>query len=212
MSDLSPEKALIFRIMHIDNVPWMLEHGLHCQNGKSTDPNYIQIGNPDLIDRRQHRHVPGPCGGTLSDYVPFYFTPFSPMLHNITTGWNGITKRSMSEIVTIVSALPRLVEQSIPFVFSDRHAYLVSAKFSSDSADLHRLPWDLWAAKDFARDASKPAKFERYNAEALVYQHVPVSALQGIVCQGPAEEARLKEMVHNAAVDLAVHARSGWYV
>lgn len=32
MSALCPEKALIFRIMHIANVPWALDHGLHCRN------------------------------------------------------------------------------------------------------------------------------------------------------------------------------------
>jgi len=26
MSDLNPEKALIFRIVHVANVPWILEH------------------------------------------------------------------------------------------------------------------------------------------------------------------------------------------
>lgn len=27
MSDLNPEKAFIFRIVHVANVPWILEHG-----------------------------------------------------------------------------------------------------------------------------------------------------------------------------------------
>jgi hypothetical protein len=31
MSNLNAEKAFIFRIVHRDNVPWMLDHGLHCQ-------------------------------------------------------------------------------------------------------------------------------------------------------------------------------------
>jgi len=30
-SSLTPEKALIFRITHRDNLPWILEHGLHCR-------------------------------------------------------------------------------------------------------------------------------------------------------------------------------------
>jgi len=27
MNNLGPEKAFIFRITHIENVPWILEHG-----------------------------------------------------------------------------------------------------------------------------------------------------------------------------------------
>src|ERR1035437_6684336 len=70
--DLNPQKALIFRIVHRDNVPWILDHGLHCRNSGNVDPNYVEIGNPDLISKRNHHFVPKPPGGTLSDYVPFY--------------------------------------------------------------------------------------------------------------------------------------------
>lgn len=124
MSSLTPEKGLIFRITHIANVPWILDHGLHCRNSPERDPNYAEIGNPELIEKRRHRTVPVPPGGVLSDYIPFYFTPYSPMLYNIKTGHNGITRRPMGQIVIMVSALPKLAGQNIPFVFTDRHAYL----------------------------------------------------------------------------------------
>lgn len=58
MSALNPDKALIFRITHIANVPWLLDHGLHCRNSPEFDPNFRNIGNPDLISRRHHRAVP----------------------------------------------------------------------------------------------------------------------------------------------------------
>ena len=76
--ELNPDKALIFRITHRDNVPWILEHGLVCANGQPQDPSFVPIGNRDLIGKRTHRQVPLAPGGTLADYVPFYFTPFSP--------------------------------------------------------------------------------------------------------------------------------------
>jgi hypothetical protein len=79
--NLNPEKALIFRIVHVDNVPWILDHdGLHCRNAADQDPDYVNIGNPELIGKRARCAVPVPPGGTLSDYVPFYFTPFSIMM------------------------------------------------------------------------------------------------------------------------------------
>ena len=84
--NLQPEKALIFRIVHVENLPWILEHGLHCRNSPDQDPNYVNIGSVDLIEKRSRRLVPIPPGGTLSDYVPFYFTPFSIMMLNIKTG------------------------------------------------------------------------------------------------------------------------------
>jgi hypothetical protein len=57
MSNLGSEKALIFRITHVDNIPWILDYGLHCRNSKVFDPNYHEIGNPDLIDKRAHRET-----------------------------------------------------------------------------------------------------------------------------------------------------------
>ena len=50
-------------------------------------PACRNIGNVDLIDKRSKRDVPVPPDGTLSDHVPFYFTPFSIIMFNIRTGY-----------------------------------------------------------------------------------------------------------------------------
>ena len=31
-ASLNPQKALIWRIVHRDNIPWILDNGLHCGN------------------------------------------------------------------------------------------------------------------------------------------------------------------------------------
>ncbi len=150
MSDfIAPEKAWIFRITHVENVPWILQNGLHCRNSQKRDPQYHEIGNLDLIDKRARRAVPLPPGGVLSDYVPFYFTPFSPMLLNIKTGHRGIPQKPMSDIVIFVSSLPKLMELGIPFVFADRHAYVAAAQFSNDLKDLGRIDWKDLEGKGF---------------------------------------------------------------
>lgn len=79
---LNREKGLIFRITHIENVPWILDHGLHCRSSTTCDPTFRQIGNQELIARRRGIRVPVEPHGVLSDYVPFYFTPLSPMQLN----------------------------------------------------------------------------------------------------------------------------------
>jgi len=89
---LNPEKALIFRITHRDNVPHLLEHGVHCRNSPQVNPNFVDIDNPSIIDRRKTHEVGVPRGGTLADYVTFYYTPCTPMLYNIGTGYNGLQK------------------------------------------------------------------------------------------------------------------------
>ena len=112
---LNPEKARIFRILHVANVSWILDHGgLPCQNSSERDPNYLNIGNTSLIEKRSRLIVPVPPGGTLSDYVPFYFTPFSIMMYNIKTGFGGISRRENSEIVIVVSSIHRLRDLGLP--------------------------------------------------------------------------------------------------
>jgi hypothetical protein len=205
MSALSPERGLVFRIT-------LLANGLHCRSSEAQDPSYVEIGNPDLIERRQHRVVPVPPGGTLSDYVPFYFTPYSPMLYNIKTGWNGITRRPMSEIVIFVSSLTTFAEAGIQFVFTDRHAYLMTATFFTVLADLGRLDWAHWQARDFRHNPNDPDKFARYQAEALAYYHVPIAALHGIVCYGQDQHQELTQMVQKAGASLKVLHKPEWFL
>ncbi|MFZ1180387.1 MAG: DarT ssDNA thymidine ADP-ribosyltransferase family protein [Herbaspirillum sp.] len=46
---LNPGKALIWRIVHRDNLPWILDNGLHCGNSSLQAPGWVSIGNPELI-------------------------------------------------------------------------------------------------------------------------------------------------------------------
>jgi ssDNA thymidine ADP-ribosyltransferase, DarT len=65
------------------------------------------------------------------------------MLLNIKTGHSGMKQTPMPEIAILVSSIHTLIEQSVPFVFTDRHAYLRTADdaFSRDLAEPppHRL-------------------------------------------------------------------------
>jgi len=209
--DLSPERGHLFRISHIDNLPWLLANGLPCATGPRA-PNFVAIGNPDLIERRGTRVVRVPPGGTLADYVPFYFTPKSPMLLNIHTGYRGIKKRENAEIVILVTAIPTLITQGIPFLFTDRHAYMDLARFSADLSELpNMIDWEILRRHDFARSDEYPDKMDRYQAEALVHRHLPVAALRGIACDSAATQQRVETMVQHAGLGLRVVVRTGWY-
>jgi hypothetical protein len=208
---LSPERALIFRITHRDNLPWVLGNGLHCRNSNRLDPNFIGIGNPSLISDRHHVGVPIPPGGTLSDYVPFYFTPMSVMLLNIKTGYRGIQQRRNDEIAILVGSLPKLNQDGVSFVFTDRHARLASAEFFGDVTDLDRIDWKILQNRDFSRDNNDLGKMERYQAETLVHRHLPIDSLLAIACYNSTERDRVDVLVKGAGLGLNVISRPGWY-
>jgi hypothetical protein len=208
---LSPQKALIFRITHRDNIPWILANGLHCRNSNRIDPNFVSIGNEGLIHDRQQVVVPIPPGGTLSDYVPFYFTPHSVMLLNIKTGYHGIRQRRNDEIVFLVSSLHRLTRDNVRFVFTDRHARLDFVDFCDDLNELGRIDWKILQNRDFKRDNNDLGKLERYQAEALVHRHLPITSVLGMVCYNAPECDRVSQLAQAAGLALNVISRPGWY-
>ncbi len=177
MKELTARRGLIFRICHISNFSRHIENGLVCKNSGSKNEHFVSIGNKDLIDSRSNKGVPIPPLGMLSDYVPFYFTPFSPMMLNIKTGYNGITKRKNSDIIIFASSAYKISEMNIKFVFTDRHAYLAAANFYSNLNNLSHIDWKILQNRDFKRDNEDPGKMERYQAEFLVYKSLPVEAL-----------------------------------
>lgn len=209
--NLNSEKALIWRIIHRDNLAWVFEHGLHCANSAVQAPDYVAIGNAELINRRRFRNVPVAPGGTLADYVPFYFTPFSPMMYNIYTGRGEVARRENEEICILVSSLPRIAEMGISSVFTDRHAYPQLAQYFNNISQLGQIDWPLIQARNFSRNPDDPVQIERYQAEALVYQHLPVNGLLGIVCYTEAVKMRLDTQAKARGLVLDIKAIPGWY-
>jgi hypothetical protein len=209
--DLNPTKALIFRITHRRNVRWILQHGLHCASSNMADPDFVAIGNAELIQKRTTRELPAPHGGTLSDYVPFYFTPFSPMMYNIKTGWAGVTKRDNEDIVIMASSIWRLQASKVSFAFTDRHAYLRTARYFGDPARLDQIDWPILQNRDFKRDPNDPGKFERYEAEALAKGHVPVEALLGFACFNEAAKAKVEKDMNATGKAVQTIVKPKWY-
>lgn len=208
---LNPQKALIFRITHRDNMPWIVEHGLHALNGGLQDPNFRNIGNPDLIQKRTTHVVSVGPGGMLSDYIPFYFTPFSIMMYNIHTGRN-VPQVPNEEIVVMVSSLPRIAQFGIPFVFTDQHAFRKTASYFTDLANLDRIDWPLLNRRDFRKyDTSDLGKPDRYQAEALVWKYLPVEALLGIASYTQEVDAWLKAELVRLGKDVKSQVQRSWY-
>lgn len=211
MPPLGPDKARIFRITHVQNVPFILDNGIHCRSGDIHDPAFIPIGLPELIEKRAPHPIPIEPGGTLSDYIPFYFTPFSIMMYNIKTGHGGVIQRENDEIAILVSSLHRVAELGLRFVFTDSHAYMNEATAYNDLQDLDKIDWPLLNSRNFRKDPEDPGKQGRYQAEALIHRHVPVEALLGIVCYNQARRDAIKAEVERRDLEIPVKVLPKWY-
>jgi hypothetical protein len=193
------------------NLSWILEHGVCCRADKDQDPNFVNIGNQDLITRRRTRAVEIQPGGYLPDYVPFYFSPHSIMLYQIHRGQvPGCTARQR-DIIYLVSSVQKLQEQGITFIFTDGHAFPLNTRYFDDPANLKELDWNTIRSKDFRRRLEDDERFRRYQAECLVHGRVPLEALLGVACLDSTCLNAAKEKIQYAGNAIKVAARPDWY-
>ena len=111
----------------------------------------------------------------------------------------------------LVSSLRQVAARGWPFLFTDGQAYSKLTTFHSDLAKLDKIDWPLLQARDFRRDQEDPAKFERYQAEALVHRHLPVDGLCGIVCYTDDLKLSIERQLKARNLTLPVHARTEWH-
>ena len=133
------------------------------------------------------------------------------MMYKIKTGHGGITKRANKDIVIFVSSIHRLRELGVPFLFTNQHAYPVDTDFYSDIADLKHIAWTLLQNRDFKTDDANPGKQLRYQAEALVHEHVPLNALLGIVCYNDEVKQQIEAMMQARGQNISVKTLTKWY-
>lgn len=133
------------------------------------------------------------------------------MLYNISTGWGGVQKRSNEEIVILVSSLHEVSKLKLPFVFTNKHAYYQWADFYNNLVDLNQIDWVSLQNRDFKRDLDDPGKFERYQAEALLYRHCPIDALLGMICYSDKQQLQLQNLLQIHRINLPVYVRKNWY-
>jgi len=137
--------------------------------------------------------------------------PYFPIMSNILTGRGGVELRSKEEIIILVSSLHKIKQLKLPFVFTDKHAYCQWSEFYTDLKELNKIDWAILQKRDFKRDSEDPEKFERYQAEALIYQNCPIQALLGIVCYSQKQVSQIESMIKTHHLDLSVHSRPDWY-
>ena len=71
MTQHTTQHLFICRMTHIDNVSFIVQNGLWSKLSPVQDPNFIPIGNPDIIDKRTNKTVVViPPGGVLGESLP----------------------------------------------------------------------------------------------------------------------------------------------
>jgi len=204
---LNRENAYIFRITHFQNLSFILSNGIACRNGLPQDANFVSIGSYDIIEKRDKVNIGVNPKGTLSDYIPFYFAPRSPMLYSIRKG----TICSQEDIVYIVSKAEKIIALKVPFVFTDGHALIKLSNFYNQEKDLIHVDWKVMNRRYWNIEAADNDIKRRRMAEFLVYKHFPVEAIGLIVTKSPDKMKQIMQILTNFGLTIPVEVRQNWF-
>lgn len=204
---ISVQRPFIFRIVHINNLLFILQNGLHCRNCSPQDPNFYGIGNDDIIGKRDAKVVPLAPGGALSDYVPFYFSPRSPMLFSIKK--NRVAEQN--DIVYLVSEYDVISNAGLDFVYTDGQAMMSFSQYFNRKKDLVELDWDLFKSKFWNDTDDDNDRMRRRNSEFLVHQVVPMTCIISIVVKTELRKEQVESFLKQISLKLRVVVNQDWY-
>lgn len=157
-----------------------MKYGITSYASNHRNPGYVSIGDTQIIDIRKKY-----CFNdiSISDCIPFYFGPRSPMLYVIQHGYNGVTKHSPEEIIYCVLRLDEIREGNLECCFTNGHALnALTDYFGKDSLkDIDKIiNYDDVYARYWNSDTDLDLK-RRKEAELLVKTDIPVKYISGYV-------------------------------
>jgi hypothetical protein len=201
---------------HVTHLSTVVEQGL-LSDAAAHDAGVlaIEVGDLGIKDRRRGREVPVPPGGTVADYVPFYFAPRSPMMFSISKGNVPSYQGSTARLIYLVTSLERLHGTGHDVVLSDRNAVYAYADFRvfdpADPIDDDFIDWGLMGQRDWYNTDAEPQRKERRMAEALVHERVAWEVITQIGTQSEIVAAEVRAILAAARSNIPVNVRPGWY-
>ncbi len=224
MPALTPNPVRLFHITAIANLPAICTaRALLSKNaGALAGIAYQSIAYQGAQGARAVQAVPDPPGGSIHDYVPFYFAPRSPMLGAIEKGRVVGCQWRQADIVHFETTVERVAAIGTAFVFYDRNATLPYSQPYTDLAKLDVVAWDLLTElpqldgfckywHDRPTVARYADRMERRQAEFLFKDGVPLGQFVriGVIDDRRADEVRA--VLGRAGVHLPVEVKRDWY-
>lgn len=205
-------KLWLYRIVHIDNLGYLLAHGMFHKTHENADPNYINIGDSVLIQQRSEYNVGvNPPNGLLGDYVPFYFGPLSPMLFNIKTGYRGIEQREQQDIVYICCSVDSILNHCEQWCFTDGHAKTAITEFYNDIDYLNQVDLQLAKQRYWNNTDEDFDRMRKKQAEFLVKHHVPSKCIGNIVVYNNDANQKVSKLIKDLGLSIGVHTLKNFY-
>jgi hypothetical protein len=210
-----PYQTPILRIVHEENLRTLLRRGgLHAANHTPNDGlPYRAIHNVDIQNVRHARPVPCGPGGTMHDYVPFYFGYLSPMLYQLKTGRVVGYNEGQTPLIYLQSTIQAVADAGRPFVFSDGHGIAAFTNWFDDLARLDQVDWDMVYQRYWFDNVNDMDRQRRKQAEFLIHEFCPWDLIQDITVFNAAAKARVEAILNDFPAEQRklVNVNPGWY-
>ena len=199
----------IYHITHVNNLPGIIASGRLICDRTAQDLKLVNIGHNNIKERRLRKPVPVGPGGTVGDYVPFYFAPLSPMLYAIFKNKVAGYTAGQQPVIYLCSSTEAVHAAKCRWVFTEGHAVMDFTDFFDDFKDLGRIDWPLMQAKYWFDNDSHPDRSRRRQAEFLVHQFFPWNLVTKIVVYDAANAKVVSNILRGQLP--AVDIKRGWY-
>ena len=179
-----------FRMVHVDNIPYIMKFGIVQPNSPNASKDYIPIGDTSVIRKRTEKVY---NNVKLSDCIPFYLGPRSPMLYVIQNGYNNVTQIDPCNIVYCIISLQDIIDSNIDCFFSDGHALDAFSEFYPASElpniDLYVKYSDVYTR--FWNDPNDSDLKRRKEAELLIKEALLPQHIKGFVVYNDKAKSKL---------------------
>lgn len=189
-----PESVYLYRLIHIDNLEiYLKRQALHAPNYNPSDRLvYRTIHSVEIQDRRARYQLPCGPGGTLHDYVPFYFGYHSPMLFKLWKGTVNGYSEGQEPLIYLVSSIGQIVQAGCQWLFSDGQGNSCLTSWFDCLDDLISVDMNAVKIKQWKK-LEDPDLTRRKQAEFLVYQSCPWDCIKWIFVYNSNTKSRVRQ-------------------
>jgi hypothetical protein len=207
-----PQPTPIIHMTHVTNLPKILSAGQLVATSQllAQGKAFTNIAYTSIQQQRSAKRIPCGPGGSLDEYVPFYFASRSPMLcaiHNGRVNCEG----GQNAIIHLVSTAQQVASMGRRFVFTNGHGIMSYTDFYDDLAQLGEVDWDMITAKYWFDTADDGDRKRRKQAEFLVYKSLAWEQVRVIVVGTGAAERQVTQMLQTATHRPPVKLKTNWY-
>jgi hypothetical protein len=208
-----PQPTLVYHITSLENLPLILASDalLCCDTLRSRKVAYRDIALQNIQSKRARTPVTCGGGGTLHDYVPFFFAPRSPMLYCIHRGNVPTYAGGQRPIIYLVTTAQTLFASIQGCAFTNGHAIMQMSDSFDDLADLDKVDWGVMRQTYWNRTPQDNDRQRRREAEFLAYRSVPWRLIMGIGVIDAEIQKKVVESLQVSSHRPPVKVKRDWY-